>query len=281
MRSESIGVQRGSLANLVAVVVPMHNRKEITADEEISFRHLIRFLDRYDKYLVLPESLDLRIPGFLQRHFSDRFFGSITAHIRLMLSRGFYEAFREYEYILVYHTDALVFSDQLMQWCESGLDYVGPPWLNCPDTPWVKTPKVGNGGFSLRKVSSFLKIFDSRRYAVDPEEYWRKTYASVPTLERYMNLHKRYLKRLRFFNGVRREMADWPKVSWRNEDHFWSDRGTHYFPEFKVADFDTGLRFGFEAAPRLCFELNGRKLPFGCHAWPKYDRAFWEPYLLR
>jgi hypothetical protein len=33
-------------------------------------------------------------------------------------------------------------------------------------------------------------------------------------------------------------------------------------------------------APRLCFELNGRKLPFGCHAWQRYDRGFWEPYLL-
>lgn len=268
-------------SKLVAVVVPMHNRKELTADEEISLNHLVHFLGRYDKYLVLPESLDLRVPDCKAKPFSDKFFGSVAAHSRLMLSRGFYESFQEYEYILTYHTDALVFSDKLLGWCELGLDYIGPPWLNSPETPWVRNPKVGNGGFSLRKVSSFLKIIDSDNYAITPEEYWRKTYGSAPRFLRYRNLYKKYLKRLRVFNGVKREIADWPKVSWHNEDHFWSNRGTHYFSEFKVADFETGLRFAFEAAPRQCFELNGRKLPFGCHAWPKYDRAFWEPYLLK
>ncbi|MBS1214713.1 MAG: uncharacterized protein H6R26_3330, partial [Proteobacteria bacterium] len=66
----------------------------------------------------------------------------------------------------------------------------------------------------------------------------------------------------------------------RNEDHFWSDDAVRYVPGFKVASFETGLRFSFEVAPRLCFEMNGGRLPFGCHAWQKHDRTFWEPYLL-
>jgi hypothetical protein len=28
-------------------------------------------------------------------------------------------------------------------------------------------------------------------------------------------------------------------------------------PDFRVADWKTGLRFAFEAGPRLCYELNG------------------------
>jgi len=43
---------------------------------------------------------------------------------------------------------------------------------------------------------------------------------------------------------------------------------------------EEGLRFAFEGAPRMCFELNQQKLPFGCHAWAKFDRSFWEPYLI-
>ena len=39
------------------------------------------------------------------------------------------------------------------------------------------------------------------------------------------------------------------------------------------------LAFAFEAEPRRCFERLGR-LPFGCHRWQKFDRAFWEPHLL-
>src|SRR5690606_7208876 len=39
---------------LVAVVVPASDRAELTADEEISLRHLLHFLGDYDRYLVLP-----------------------------------------------------------------------------------------------------------------------------------------------------------------------------------------------------------------------------------
>jgi hypothetical protein len=27
--------------------------------------------------------------------------------------------------------------------------------------------------------------------------------------------------------------------------------------------------------------MNNHRLPFGCHAWPRYDRMFWEPYLVK
>jgi hypothetical protein len=66
-----------------------------------------------------------------------------------------------------------------------------------------------------------------------------------------------------------------------NCDYFWSDEAVKYWPDFKIASVETGLKFAFEVAPRWCFERNGGRLPFGCHAWPRYDRAFWEPHLLR
>jgi hypothetical protein len=265
---------------LVAVVVPLPNRKELTPDERVSLRHLLHFLGRYDKYLVIPESLGVDYPGFLIKRFSNSFFGSLAAHNRLMLSLRFYEAFRNYKYILIYHPDALVFSDQLLQWCETDLDYIGAPWLNCNDSPWVKTPRVGNGGFSLRKVESFLQVLRSPVYAVDPAIYWQTFWGSRPKHTQYVNLPRKFLKRLRLFNGARWETFRWRSRTGCNDDHFWSDRSNHYFPDFKIADVQTGLRFAFEVAPRFCFELNNYKLPFGCHAWPKFDRAFWEPHLL-
>jgi len=75
-------------------------------------------------------------------------------------------------------------------------------------------------------------------------------------------------------------MTEDPGPNSRNNDVFWSDRAVRFLPEFKVASFEEGLRFAFEAAPRTCFEMNGRKMPFGCHAWARYDRSFWEPFLL-
>ncbi len=67
----------------------------------------------------------------------------------------------------------------------------------------------------------------------------------------------------------------------RAVDVFWGLRAVDYYPDWKVASVEEGLRFGFEVEPSRCFEMNGRELPFGCHAWARYDRSFWEPYLLK
>lgn len=267
----------------VAVVVPGYNRAEFTEDEEISFRHLEHYLGRYDKFLVVPQSLSIERPGFHLQRFSDSYFGSAIANARLMLSPAFYEAFKAYRYVLIYQLDALVFSDRLMEWCAMDWDYVGAPWLQCADSPWVGAPRVGNGGFSLRKVSSFLRVLSSDAYWVDPEVYWQRIVAGRSWYVRSVNLPRKWYKQIKRFNNVKRELGSWhlrPDGT-KNEDHFWADEAVRYDFQFKVAPFNVGLDFAFEVVPRQCFELNQHRLPFGCHAWPRYDRSFWEPYLLK
>jgi hypothetical protein len=267
----------------VAVVVPGYNRPSFTDDEEISLRHLECYLSAYDRFLVVPHSLNIHRPGYFLKRFSDHYFGSPISNTRLMLSQEFYASFAEYQYILIYQTDALVFSDQLLQWCATDLDYIGAPWLKCEATPLVEKPRVGNGGFSLRKVESFLKVMASQAFWIDPRAYWASLCAGKPTYYKIANLPRTFLKYMRRFNGVRRELNQWHQQSdgYRQEDLFWADRAIHYYPEFKVASFEMGLKFAFEVEPRRCFELNNGQLPFGCHAWPKFDRSFWEPYLLK
>ena len=274
--SETVGVHS------VAVVVPGYKRTEFTSDEEISFRHLEHFLGRYDRFLAVPRSLDIERPGFQIRRFDDSYFGSTMAYNKLMLSPTFYQAFAQYRYVLTYHLDALVFSDRLLEWCAMGWDYVGAPWLPCSDSPWVGTPRVGNGGFSLRKVSSFLRVLSSDTYWIDPACYWESIASGKPWYLRSLHLPRKWFKHIKKFNNVQTELDLWPlrPDGTKNEDHFWSDRAAHYYAPFTVAPFQTGLQFAFEVAPRHCFELNERSLPFGCHAWPRYDRSFWESYLL-
>ena len=261
----------------VAVVVPMSNRADLYPDEEISLRHLTHYLGRYPNYLVVPDGLSIDRPGFQLARFGSEYFGSAAANTRLMLSTHFYERFQQYEYILIYHLDALVFSDRLEEWCDKGYDYIGPPWQITEDTPWVKTPGVGNGGFCLRKVSSCLKVLNSTRYTIEPEHYWEKYRAAHSPVEQIINFPRKYLKRLKMFNNIDREIVKFSK----NEDLFWGNRARHYYPDFKIAPIEVALQFAFEGAPRDCYEQNENSLPFGCHAWPKYDRSFWEPYLLQ
>lgn len=265
---------------LVAVVVPLSNRSHLTADEEISFRHLLHYLGRYDKYLIVPRSLEIDRPQFYNKAFDDRYFGSVRAHRQLLFSPRFYEAFEGYEYILVYHPDALVFSDQLEYWCQQGFDFIGAPWVKHKDAPYAGQSahegKVGNGGFALFKIDSFLKIFYSPIYQIEPARYWA-TYEDLPWHRRARHLPKTFLKYFRAFNGSRWELSTFDS----NDDSFWANRAAHYYPEFKISPVEVALRFAFECVPRYCFELNNYALPFGCHAWARYDRQFWEPYLLK
>ncbi|HXG66534.1 MAG TPA: DUF5672 family protein [Blastocatellia bacterium] len=262
---------------VVAVVVPLSNREELLPEEEISFTHLERYLGRYDRYLVAPRSLEVNYPGFAIKRFSDSYFGSVKAHSRLMLSPAFYEEFSDYRYILTYHLDALVFSDQLLEWCATDLDFIGAPRLANSDRPCV----VGNGGFALRKVESFLKVLYSTKYAVDPDTYWERFCAGRPTYSHYLNLPRKYLKRLRIFNNISRDIHLCLQADSHYEDIFISENAVKYYPEFKIAPLEVALRFAFDEVPRMCFEMNNYRLPFGCHAWHKSDRAFWEPYLIK
>lgn len=273
----------GRPSKMVAVVVPISNRPELTADEEISLRHLRRFLGGYDKFLIAPRGLKFQLPGFETRHFSGKFFGSMRAHSRLLYWPGFYREFEDYKYILIHHLDALVFSDELMEWCATDVDYLGAPWIPCADARWVTEPRVGNGGLALMKVESVLNVLH-QRYQTEPVKYWEDRFAGLfkmlPSILRYpWRLIPSWLRGSR---GQRvRERLQRTEVNARNNDIFWSYEAVKYVPGFKIPDWKTGLRFAFEVGPRQCFELNGRRLPFGCHAWPKYDRAFWEPYLIK
>jgi hypothetical protein len=269
----------------VAVVVPLSSRTELLPEEKVSLRHVCHFLAKYDKYLVVPSGSSFSCEGFDVIPFPRKFFGSVTAHNHLLLWPAFYETFRDYEYILIYHLDSLVFSDDLLSWCKAGWDYIGAPWLPCADTPWVHEAQVGNGGFTLMKVESVLQVLYNR-YRQKPASYWadllirnaNRTQPLFKALERLERVFSRS-------NTLQMVLECWRSrenaAAYGNQnDAFWSTQAGCYLPGFKVATVDEGLRFAFEAAPRVCFELNQRRLPLGCHAWAKYDRQFWEPYLL-
>jgi hypothetical protein len=266
-------------------VVPLSSSPTLLPDEEVSLRHLRRHLGRYDTFFAAPASSRLHRAGIRTKRFPDKFFGSVAAHNHLLFWPRFYRAFASYDYLFVYHLDSLVFSDQLLQWCRAGFDYVGAPWIPGPDTPWVTEPRVGNGGFTLVRIESVLRILRQRhrreplsfvsdlvmrnRRGLDPVyrmlEAWGRRRPGAALVTRAL---------------AHRDRGEHPAEHGMNNDWFLSCRGNDYLPGFRIATVEEGLRFAFEASPRTCFELAGRRLPFGCHAWTRYDRSFWEPFLL-
>lgn len=271
----------------VAIVVPMY-RKELSADEKISHRHLFHFLGDFDKYLVTPQNLDVDLDGFAIKRFPNEFFQNTVTYSALLLSREFYDAFSAYDFILIYQLDALVFSNQLINWCRRGWDYIGAPWIESEDADFIDAPTVGNGGFSLRKVKSFLRVIESAGFGAELERYQPALRGEIelPGAASNSTAQRRIIGRIRRLVG-QHQTAQAKKSVERsplygiNEDYFWSFKATTYWPDFKIAPVEEALRFSFEVEPRRCYALNHRQLPFGCHGWNRYDRKFWEPHLLK
>lgn len=257
----------------VAIVIPTH--REINSDERISLNHLNKFLNKYDKYLVIPDCLNTK--KFKEINVKKTFkypkenFISVPAYCAMLNTKEFYLPFQNYEYILIYQLDVLVFSNQLMYWCRQGYDYIGAPFINSIIGKFSHKKGYpvsgGNGGFSLRKVSTFLKVLDIAEKQISRNSgnsLFRKWWFLSALL--IGKSHKIWLNA---------PPSDYPF----HEDGFWSYEAPKYYPKFKVAPLKESLKFSFEKFPRKCFKLNNNQLPFGCHAWKKYDEEFWKPYI--
>jgi hypothetical protein len=281
--SVSRNEKRGQDPRLVAIVTPLY-RFPLTPDEEISIRHLRKYLGRFDRFIMGPKTLPPEFADFRLQRFPQRFFESLQSYSKLLVTREFYQAFAGYEYILIYQPDCLVFSSDLEEWCRAGWDYVGAPWFKDFDPdPAGGFWAVGNGGLSLRKVSTALAVLTSTKRPVDdPKQRAAQTqrFGSLPQLRRLLVSLRTLLLRYGYHNNSRWLMQEFRKRPY-NEDCFWAFQARKLVSHFKIPTPHQAVAFSFEMAPRFCFQENSMRLPFGCHAWPKYDREFWEPYLLK
>lgn len=257
----------------VAIVIPFH-KSTLSQDEKISAKHLNKFLGDYDKFIVLPvgiKKISFKIPKSKVINFPKQYFTGVPSYCELLNTAQFYQPFTNYDYILIYQLDVLVFSNQLQYWCNRGYDYIGAPLLNSKigflsNAKGISAPGC-NGGFSLRKVDKFLRII------------------SLFDKEAKRSSSNFRLRKLWFFLAVLggRSHHKWLEAPAScypfNEDGFWSFEAPKYDKSFKVAPWEEALKFSFEKNPSKCFKLNNYQLPFGCHAWAKYDRNFWQPHL--
>lgn len=269
--------------NLVAIVTPQH-KFPLSAEERISLSHLRKHLGSFDRYIVCPRSQRPNLPDFEKVCFHNNYFRDAWGYNRLLLSKNFYRQFREYEYILIYQFDCLVFGNELASWCSKGWDYVGAPWLqgfedDIADGFWA----VGNGGFSLRKVQSHIDVLNSRVLVRDPGALCKETapLQRIPILGRCT----RGLLGMLYKRGCGNSIGAWLKQfsssKDMHEDIFWSFYAKRFDRQYTVPTPMEALPFAFECAPEYCFEQNKATLPFGCHAWAKWGRDFWLSHLER
>lgn len=252
----------------INVIIPIY-RATLPDMEAAALRNNAELLGRYDLTLLAPEGLDISAvealaPAAKVMRVSDEWLGrknGIAGYNRMMLSESFYRRFEAWDYILICHTDAWIFRDEVADWAARGYDCVAAPWLRRKvyTYPLVSTvfrikewwerrqgrrsrsllyDKVGNGGLSLRRVKSCIEVC-------------RREHARIGE----------YL-------SSRHHLC--------NEDVFWAEAHTGFrYPTAREA-----LEFAFDTHPAYCYRLLGGRLPMGCHSWnkPRMYR-FWRNFL--
>ncbi|MBE6096659.1 MAG: hypothetical protein E7198_02550 [Schwartzia succinivorans] len=231
-----------SLKKAVVVIPIYKDLSMLKPSEKASLAQVQKILNQYDICFIAPIKLRKTIidSGFKAEFWPDSCFASVYSYSHLLLTEEFYRRFAAYDYMLLYQLDAFVFSDRLQEFCNLGYDYIGAPF---PFFPIWRKYKIGNGGFSLRKISSCIAVISKKN------EIYDKTGKKAE------------------FEGA--------------EDLFFGYCGYDKDIDFSVPDIETALKFSIETdVIKLHRKLCRGNMPFGCHAWSKsHFWKLWEPFI--
>lgn len=234
------------------VLVPIY-KDTLDEQERFSLNYSLMKLEGRDVRFIAPSKLDkeyysVHYPTVPVIEFSDEYFTSIQGYNRLLLNTEFYEFFKQFEFMLILQTDAIVLRDELDRWGLEVFDYVGAPWpdgvelfVNLGRFSGANGKRVramvGNGGLSLRRIrkcTSLLQEFP--------------------------------------------EAAEYFLRSGSSEDLFFSLMGL-LSKDFVLPNEITASLFSMELRPSYYYSVNGMRLPMGCHAWSKYEPSFWSQHI--
>ena len=252
----------------VKVIIPIY-KTTLNQWENATLANNMRQLATHPIVFLKPEGLNInpitqQYPQSTVMEVSDNWIGTrrgIAGYNEMMMSKHFYDMFADTEYILICHTDAWIFRDELTKWCGKKYDLIAAPWPVRPRyrhfpmkqllelkkrimhsthdiTRLDMFGKIGNGGLCLRKVSYFSAACE------------------------------RYAEKIAYFNNQPDPM--------HNEDIFWA-----LVPEdLNYPNVETALQFAFDLKPKVCYGLNGNQLPMGCHGFMHKSRIkFWEQFI--
>ncbi len=259
--------------NKRVIILVISHKPILSENEVLSLKQLYKVLEHFPIKLICPEGLDVsfyieNINNNTDFDFIDPIWQSNYQNFnKLKMSLFLYERYFDYEYILFYEPDAYVFRDELEYWCAKGYDYIGAPWFEGwheakPNSPLIG---VGNGGFSLRKTDSTIKLL--KRMKLYTIIYRLLRIFKILLLCKRLGILENYFKRI---NKIRSQDI--------NEDYQISVL-SKYFCWYKIAPIQVALRFSFDVNPEVLYAMNNNTLPFGCHAWTRYNPNFWKQFI--
>lgn len=220
------------------IIIPVYT-EHLEKTEEISLIRLWNMIGskNYDVYLIHPNNIDIKdylaiYKDLISLPIDPQWFTSLATYSKLCMSYSFYDLFYNYKYMYIHQLDSYLFYDRLEYWCDMRYDYCGGPIFSKFSTWKLENengeyePKVGNGGFSLRKIATFKEI-------TDPNGSFRKNYEITDE-----KLSKIYIEDKYFCNTISKiyllEMPSWLEAlqfSWDCSLEFiWDNLKIHTLP---------------------------------------------------
>ena len=259
------------------IVIPIY-KKQPDANEILSLRQCCKILHRYDICLVCPENLNttpyekIADKKFIIERFIPSFFKGIDGYNRLMTNMYFYKRFENYDYMLIYQLDAWVFSDKLEEWCQKGYDYVGAPWFEnyLAYEDGCALWNCGNGGLSLRKIAKFIEITNPKARVMTTSQILKKYFRNIKTWDRGLGMLL-YKNRIKSYS--KKAIQIW-------EDAYFCNALDDTLHKLNNPTAKEAAEFAFDRSPKYLYKLLNNSLPFGCHAWEKYQyKEFWSDFI--
>lgn len=262
----------------ICIVIPIY-KETLNVFEIQSVEQCIKVLSAYTIHFVCPQGLNvdfykekfLRIENFT--FFDNHYFKDLGGYNRLMLSVGFYRTFNIYKYMFIYQTDCYVFRDELLDWANRSYDYIGGIWFedyHGEPNFGAKIWHPGNGGLSLRKIKTMIKILSSKLplkncklLLLEKKEYKKNGKINF--------LKELFLLPLNVF-GYKNSFNYFAKMNEVNEDVFFMEANLKY-KKIIVPDVEEAISFAWDRSPAFLFDKLGR-LPFACHAWFREDHCY-------
>lgn len=272
---------------LVVILIIIH-KEVVTEYEKQSLWQCFNVLSNYRIVFICPEGLNV---GNYQAFTKNAEFDFINpdwhkdynSFNRLKISKLLYKKYFKYKYILFYESDAYVFRDELDYWCNSNYDYIGAPVdiSSRRNFDEFKRQKyILNGGLSLRKVNSHLKVLSTFK-KLKPDSYIMEQRKSLSASDKLTTYPKYLLTKFGFNNNSHHLLNDFK----RNEDIFWSYFVPNRFHWFKIPILQEAMKFSFDLNPEYYYLKNNNMLPFGCHGWWRNDDIhhenlkFWNRFI--
>lgn len=159
------------------LVTPTH-KAQINKAENVMLKNSLNQHTGVDHFFCIPDNIPIHFfsenyPNSTIVQISSKYFESLQAYNRLLLSSHFYTMFREYTYLAILQLDAVLLRN-IEPVIDLDFDYVGAPWRknirvsvfknklhgNNKRLLWLpfRNVQVGNGGLSIRKIESMIQL---------------------------------------------------------------------------------------------------------------------------